>query len=141
MYVSHGNPSPQHNSIRHSRYGFRGMRVSDNQSPVTRGNGCRTTRLPHGKSHRIVRGPRMACSLVAVFVVLTAVCAAGSEPKRVLIVHSFGSVAPPFTRGRLCGAIPGPPVSENSHPLHWNGSTAFTSRCARKKRRFHWGKF
>src|SRR5437762_12209900 len=73
------------------------MRVSDNQSPVTRGNGCRTTRLPHGKSHRIVRGPRMACSLVAVFVVLTAVCAAGSEPKRVLVVHSFGSVAPPFT--------------------------------------------
>jgi len=39
----------------------------------------------------------MACSLVAVFVVLTAVCAAGSEPKRVLVVHSFGSVAPPFT--------------------------------------------
>src|SRR5205814_550789 len=73
------------------------MRVSDNQSPVTRGNGCRTTRLPHGKSHRIVRCPRMACSLVAVFVVLTAVCAAGSEPKRVLVVHSFGSVAPPFT--------------------------------------------
>jgi hypothetical protein len=39
----------------------------------------------------------MACSLPAVFVVLTAVCAAGSEPKRVLVVHSFGSVAPPFT--------------------------------------------
>jgi len=39
----------------------------------------------------------MACSLVAVFVVLTAVCGAGSEPKRVLVVHSFGSVAPPFT--------------------------------------------
>jgi len=39
----------------------------------------------------------MASSLVAVFVVLTAVCAAGSEPKRVLVVHSFGSVAPPFT--------------------------------------------
>src|SRR5437764_4323 len=73
------------------------MRVSDNQSPVTRGNGCRTTRLPHGKSRRVVRGPRMASSLVAVFVVLTAVCAAGSEPKRVLVVHSFGSVAPPFT--------------------------------------------
>src|SRR5438067_2777003 len=73
------------------------MRVSDNQSPVTRGNGCRTTRLSHGKGHRVVRGPRMACSLVAVFVVLTAVCAAGSEPKRVLVVHSFGSVAPPFT--------------------------------------------
>src|SRR5437660_11362183 len=73
------------------------MRVSDNQSPVTRGNGRRTTRLPHGKGHRVVRGPRMACSLVAVFVVLTAVCAAGSEPKRVLVVHSFGSVAPPFT--------------------------------------------
>src|SRR5881296_3288593 len=73
------------------------MRVSDNQSPVTRENGCRTTRLPHGKSHRVVRGPRMACSLEAVFVVLTAICAAGSEPKRVLVVHSFGSVAPPFT--------------------------------------------
>src|SRR5438132_13678521 len=73
------------------------MRVSDNQSPVTRGNGRRTTRLPHGKGHRVVRGPRMACSLVAIFVVLTAVCGAGSEPKRVLVVHSFGSVAPPFT--------------------------------------------
>src|SRR2546430_3776398 len=73
------------------------MRVSDNQSPVTRGNGCRTTRLPHGKGHRVVRGARMACSLVTVFVVLTTVCATGSEPKRVLVVHSFGSVAPPFT--------------------------------------------
>src|SRR2546423_9473537 len=73
------------------------MRVSDNQSPVTRGNGCRTTRLSHGKGHWVVRGPRMACSLVAVFVVLAAVCGAGSEPKRVLVVHSFGSVAPPFT--------------------------------------------
>jgi len=39
----------------------------------------------------------MACSLVAIFFVLTAVGAAGSEPKRVLVVHSFGSVAPPFT--------------------------------------------
>ncbi len=39
----------------------------------------------------------MACSLVAIFVVLAAVGARGSEPKRVLIVHSFGSVAPPFT--------------------------------------------
>jgi len=39
----------------------------------------------------------MACVLVTIFVALTAVCAAGSEPKRVLIVHSFGSVAPPFT--------------------------------------------
>src|SRR5437773_241975 len=73
------------------------MRVFDNQSPVTRGNGCRTTRLPHGKGRRVVRGPRMGSSLVAVFVVLTAVCATGSEPKRVLVVHSFGSVAPPFT--------------------------------------------
>src|SRR5437762_526464 len=73
------------------------MRVSDNQSPVTRGNGCRTTRLPHGKGRRVIRGPRMASSLMAVFVVLTAVCAAESEPKRVLVVHSFGSVAPPFT--------------------------------------------
>jgi signal transduction histidine kinase len=39
----------------------------------------------------------MAYSVVAVFVVLTAVCGAGIEPKRVLVVHSFGSVAPPFT--------------------------------------------
>ncbi len=31
------------------------------------------------------------------FFVLTAVCAAGAEPKRVLIVHSFSSEAPPFT--------------------------------------------
>src|SRR6184192_56868 len=73
------------------------MRVSDNQSPVTRGNGCRTTRLPHGKGRRVIRGPRIASSLMAVFVVLTALCAAESEPKRVLVVHSFGSVAPPFT--------------------------------------------
>src|SRR5256886_5647413 len=73
------------------------MRVSDNQSPVTRGNGCRTTRLPHGKGRRVIRGPRIASSLMAVFVVLTAVCAAESEPKRGLVVHSFGSVAPPFT--------------------------------------------
>jgi len=73
------------------------MRVSDNQSPVTRGNGCRTTRLPHGKGRRVIRGPRIASSLMAVFVVLTAVCAAESEPKRVLVIHSFGSVAPPFT--------------------------------------------
>src|SRR5438067_12956838 len=87
---------PAPNSIRHSRYGFHDMRVSDNQSPVTRGNGCRTTRLPHGKGRRVIRGPRIA-SLMAVFVVLTAVCAAGSEPKRVLVIHSFGSVAPPFT--------------------------------------------
>jgi len=73
------------------------MRVSDNQSPVRRGNGCRTTRLPHGKGRRVIRGPRIASSLMAVFVVLTAVCAAESEPKRVLVIHSFGSVAPPFT--------------------------------------------
>src|SRR5437762_6163011 len=73
------------------------MRISDNQSPVTRGNGCRTTHLPHGKGRRVARGPRMASSLVGAFVVLTAVCAAGSEPHRGLVVHSFGSVAPPFT--------------------------------------------
>jgi len=97
MYVSHGNPSPQHNSIRRSRYGFRGMRASDNQSPVMWENGCQATRVPHGKGDRIVRGHRIACCLVAMFVALTAVGAAGSEPKRVLVVHSFGSVAPPFT--------------------------------------------
>ena len=97
MYVSHGNPSPQHNSIRRSRYGFRGMRASDNQSPVMWENGCQATRVPHGKGDRVVRGHRIACCLVAMFVALTAVGAAGSEPKRVLVVHSFGSVAPPFT--------------------------------------------
>ncbi len=97
MYVSHGNPRPQHNSIRRSRYGFRGMRASDNLSPAMWENGCRATRLPPGKGGWVVRGHRMAFSLVAVFVLLTAVCAAGSEPKRVLVVHSFGSVAPPFT--------------------------------------------
>src|SRR5437868_9451679 len=175
------------------------MRVSDNQSPVTRGNGCRTTRLPHGKGRRVIRGPRIASSLMAVFVVLTAVCAAESEPKRVLVIRSFGSVAPPFTthsiafetelvekmgkrvdldevsleygalrrskpaggprrvpaktagtlatglssanrvtRGCLRGAIPGPPVSRSSHPLHRNGSPALISPCAGEKRRFHW---
>jgi PAS domain S-box-containing protein len=86
-----------HNFIRRSRYGFRGMRASDNQSPVMWENGCRATRLLHGKGDRVVPLHRMTCSLVAIFVVLTAVCAAGSEPKRVLVVHSFGSVAPPFT--------------------------------------------
>src|SRR5256885_2160151 len=73
------------------------MRASDNQSPVMWENGCRATRLPHGKGDRVARGHKMACSLVAIFFVLTAVGAAGSEPKRVLVVHSFGSVAPPFT--------------------------------------------
>src|SRR5437773_2554234 len=73
------------------------MRASDNQSSVMWENGCPTMRLPHGKGDRVARGHRMACSLVAVFVALTAVCGAGSEPKRVLVVHSFGSVAPPFT--------------------------------------------
>jgi len=76
---------------------FPGMRASDNQSPVLWENGCRTARPPPGKSDRVVRSHRMACSLAAIFVVLTAVCAEGSEPKRVLVVHSFGSVAPPFT--------------------------------------------
>ena len=97
MYVSHGNPSPQHNSIRRSRYCFRGMRAYDNQSSVMWENGCRATRLPHRRGDRVARGHRMACSLLAIFFVLTAVGAAGSEPKRVLVVHSFGSVAPPFT--------------------------------------------
>lgn len=40
----------------------------------------------------------MACTFMAIFFgVLTAVCAEGGEAKRVLVVHSFGSVAPPFT--------------------------------------------
>ncbi|PYL79772.1 MAG: hypothetical protein DMF27_00470 [Verrucomicrobia bacterium] len=73
------------------------MRAYDNQSSVMWENGCRATRLPHGKGDRVARGHKMACSLVAIFFVLTAVGAAGSEPKRVLVVHSFGSVAPPFT--------------------------------------------
>ena len=60
-------------------------------------NGSLAIRLPHGKGCRVARGHRMACSLVAIFIVLTAVGATGSQPKRVLIVHSFGSVAPPFT--------------------------------------------
>src|SRR5438045_4547808 len=97
MHVSHGNPSPQHNSIRRSCYGFRGMRASDNQRPVMWENGCRATRLPHGKGDRVVRCYGIACCLVAMFVALTAVCAAESKAKRVLVVHSFGSVAPPFT--------------------------------------------
>src|SRR5213595_3967397 len=97
MYVPHGNPSPQHNSIRRSCYGFRGMRASDNQSPVMWENGCRATRLRHGKGDRVVRCYGIACCLVAMFVALTAVCAAESKAKRVLVVHSFGSVAPPFT--------------------------------------------
>ena len=50
-----------------------------------------------GRSDLVARGHRMACSLVAIFLLLTAVGATGSEPKRVLVIHSFGSVAPPFT--------------------------------------------
>src|SRR5438046_7880349 len=76
---------------------LRGMRASDNQSPVMWENGCRATRLPHGKGDRVVRCHRIACCLVAMFVALTAVGAAESKAKRVLVVHSFGSVAPPFT--------------------------------------------
>src|SRR4051812_14931778 len=60
-------------------------------------NGCLGTRVPGGKCDRIVRCRRMAASLVAVFTALAAVSADGSEAKRVLVVHSFGSVAPPFT--------------------------------------------
>ena len=83
--------------IGRSRYGFLGMRVSGNQSPVMWKNGCRVTCLAHGKSDLVARAHRMACSLVPIFLLLTAVGATGSEPKRVLVVHSFGSVAPPFT--------------------------------------------
>src|SRR3982751_2718596 len=60
-------------------------------------NGCRSTRLPGGRGARVVRGPRMACFSVALFAMLIAASAAGGEPKRVLIVNSFGSAAPPFT--------------------------------------------
>jgi len=51
---------------------------------------------PQETRGRVVRA-QMASALVVIFVVLTAVCATASEPKRVLIVHSFGSSAPPFT--------------------------------------------
>src|SRR5438552_2946670 len=70
MYVSQGNPSPQHNSIRRCRYGFRGMHASDNQSPVMWENRCRATRLRHGKGGRVVRCHRIACCLVAMSVAL-----------------------------------------------------------------------
>ena len=73
------------------------MRACDNQSPVMWEKGCRTTRPPRGKHDRVGRRHGMVCSWVAIFVLLTAVCSAEGEPKRVLVVHSFGSVAPPFT--------------------------------------------
>lgn len=34
---------------------------------------------------------------VCLFLLASAFCATGAEPKRVLVVHSFGTVAPPFT--------------------------------------------
>jgi signal transduction histidine kinase len=66
---------------------------------VTPENERRSTDLHHGKRDWVVRARRMACSLVAIFAGLAAVGAAGGEPKRVLIIHSFGTVAPPFTTG------------------------------------------
>jgi len=42
-----------------------------------------------------VRGP--ACFLSAFLLALATFNAAGAEPKRVLVIHSFGSAAPPFT--------------------------------------------
>src|SRR5436309_7116437 len=46
---------------------------------------------------RIPRLSRHARSLGALLLVVTAFSAVAAEPKRVLIVHSFGSAAPPFT--------------------------------------------
>jgi len=40
---------------------------------------------------------RYLCSLGACFALLTPLCASAAQAKRVLVVHSFGSVAPPFT--------------------------------------------
>lgn len=46
-----------------------------------------------GKAARLLRyGFAAVCLLL-----LTGVCATGAEPKRVLMIHSFGTVAPPFT--------------------------------------------
>jgi PAS domain S-box-containing protein len=40
----------------------------------------------------------LRCGFAAVcFLLLTSFCAIGAEPKRVLMIHSFGTVAPPFT--------------------------------------------
>src|SRR5438067_2365258 len=53
--------------------------------------GCVAIALPH-----ILVGVWRRRAAYLIFV-LTAVHAAGAEPKRVLIVHSFSSAAPPFT--------------------------------------------
>jgi two-component system, LuxR family, sensor kinase FixL len=49
--------------------------------------------------HRLGNAARLPlCVPAAVcFLLLTSFCAAGAESKRVLVVHSFGTVAPPFT--------------------------------------------
>jgi len=58
---------------------------------------CRTWSglLPHRA--RIVRRHWLACALAGFLLALTAIAAVAAVPKRVLIVHSFGSAAPPFT--------------------------------------------
>jgi PAS domain S-box-containing protein len=45
----------------------------------------------------LVRRRRLACSLSALLLALATVSAGAAEAKRVLVVHSFGSAAPPFT--------------------------------------------
>ena len=42
-------------------------------------------------------GCRYLCFFCACFAMLAPLCASGAQAKRVLVVHSFGTVAPPFT--------------------------------------------
>ena len=42
-------------------------------------------------------GCRYLCFYCACFALLVPICASAAEAKRVLVVHSFGTVAPPFT--------------------------------------------
>jgi len=44
-----------------------------------------------------LRSSRLCLGLCQLFLLLTVLNAAGAEAKRVLVVHSFGSTAPPFT--------------------------------------------
>lgn len=64
--------------------------------------GCVAMALPHPSDRSIYRFGNAArlplgVSAAVCLLLLTSFCAAGAEPKHVLVVHSFGTVAPPFT--------------------------------------------
>jgi PAS domain S-box-containing protein len=50
-----------------------------------------------GRLYSFVRSRWLACSLCGFLLALMTIRAVAAEPKRVLVVHSFGNAAPPFT--------------------------------------------